>query len=199
VLAATKKTELWHTHLYKATRALNQSSLLRDGRMLSPDMLFFAYKPPVSSPLWMVSADQQARLVDLRQQLRLRLVWDGEWMSNRESDRLLVDTRGKVPRDIPVVNDFVLVWSDPSGDKFRQAWRGPFRVLGFNAKGQVLLEGLKRPQAISNVKKYHQDMDAKNEATIEVPVASPKASSTGRDLQEADFFMMNDTLYQAVD
>ncbi|KAF4648660.1 hypothetical protein FOZ61_002366, partial [Perkinsus olseni] len=116
VLAATKKTELWHTHLYKATRALNQSSLLRDGRMLSPDMLFFAYKPPVSSPLWMVSADQQARLVDLREQLRLRLVWDGEWMSNRESDRLLVDTRGKVPRDIPVVNDFVLVWSDPSGD-----------------------------------------------------------------------------------
>ncbi|KAF4679613.1 hypothetical protein FOZ63_025761 [Perkinsus olseni] len=199
VLAATKKTELWHTHLYKATRALNQSSLLRDGRMLSPDMLFFAYKPPVSSPLWMISADQQARLVDLREQLRLRLVWDGEWMSNRESDRLLVDTRGKVPRDIPVVNDFVLVWSDLSGDKFRQAWRGPFRVIGFNAKGQVLLEGLKRPQAISNVKKYYQGMDAKNEATIEAAVASPKASSTGRDLQEADFFMMNNTLYQAVD
>lgn len=121
VLAATKQTELWHTHLYKATRAINQSSLLRDGRMLTPDMLFLAYKPPVSSPLWMVSADQQARLVDLRDQLGLRLVWDGELMSNRESDRLSVDTHGKVAREIPAVNDFVLVWSDPSGDKFRQA------------------------------------------------------------------------------
>ncbi|KAF4747530.1 hypothetical protein FOZ62_028721, partial [Perkinsus olseni] len=128
----------------------------------------------------------------------LRLIYDAQWMQNRETDRLEVDKRGHVPRPRPEVGDEVLVWVDPTGDKFKYSWRGPYTVMDYTDKCQVVLEGLKRPQALSNVKIYHRDIMTANISTTKIGDVPPKEHHRLDGVTQNDFLMAKGSLYQVV-
>ncbi|KAF4756433.1 hypothetical protein FOZ63_000066 [Perkinsus olseni] len=192
VLALARSTGEWQMHLSKATRAINNATLLPGDPTLTPDTLFFAYRPQSDLSLWFAPDQDRGRRVDLDRQLQLRCVYDAQWMKNREADRLTVDRRGHVPRPVPTKGDEVLVWVDTTGDKFKYCWRGPYTVVDVNAKGQLLLEGLKRPQAPSNVKVYHRP-----EKTVENTVNEKKYGRLD-DIAEGDFVVYDKKIYQVV-
>ncbi|KAF4648162.1 hypothetical protein FOL46_003290, partial [Perkinsus olseni] len=109
---------------------------------------------------------------DLREQLKLRLIYDAQWMHNRETDRLEVDKRGHVPRPRSKVGDEVLVWVDPTG--------------------------LKRPQALSNVKIYHRDIMTANISTTKTGDIPPKELHRLDGVTQNDFLLAKGSLYQVV-
>ncbi|EER08467.1 hypothetical protein Pmar_PMAR015755 [Perkinsus marinus ATCC 50983] len=161
-------------------------------------MLFFSYRPCSSLSLWFSPFNDGARSINLQEQLKLRLIYDAQWMKNRETDRLDVDKRGHVPRLRPEVGDEVLVWVDSTGDKFKYSWRGPYTVMDYTDKGQVVLEGLKRPQAISNVKVYHRNKTIDGSLTNNMGDALPKELRRLDGVTQNDFLMTNGSLYQVV-
>ncbi|EER04816.1 gag/pol/env polyprotein, putative [Perkinsus marinus ATCC 50983] len=180
VLAISGRSSEWHHHLDEATMAINSSSLLRGEPLLTPDMLFFSYRPCSSLSLWFSPFNDGAKSTNLQEQLKLRLIYDAQWMKNRETDRLEVDKRGHVPRLRSEVGDEVLVWVDSTGDKFKYSWRGPYTVMDYTDKGQVVLEGLKRPQAISNVKVYYRN------TTIDGSLTNHMGDAPSKELRRLD-------------